>query len=298
MKANKVVVLGGGVLGSQIAYQSAFSGIDTVIYDINDAAIDAAQQKLDQFPDQYAHDLGATAEQLAETKARLSLTLDLESAITGADVIVEAVSERISIKESLYKSLKPYIGEETLLLTNTSTLLPSQLIGFAPNPNRFLAMHFANQIWVHNVAEIMWAPATPQTTIDDATDFAKQIKMLPILIQKETSGYVMNSIFLPMINAALFLWADDVADPQSIDKNWMVSMGVDRGPFGFLDIMGLNTAINIEKGFLANTNDERYQRIIDKLQILVDANQLGVATGQGFYHYPEPEYQAAAFTQV
>lgn len=75
-------------------------------------------------------------------------------------------------------------------------------------------------------------------------------------------------------------------------------MGVDRGPFGFLDIMGLNTAINIEKGFLANTNDERYQRIIDKLQILVDANQLGVATGQGFYHYPEPEYQAAAFTQV
>ena len=194
MKANKVVVLGGGVLGSQIAYQSAFSGIDTVIYDINDAAIAAAQQKLDQFPDQYVHDLGATAEQLAETKSRLSLTLDLESAITGADVIVEAVSERISIKESLYKSLKPYIGEETLLLTNTSTLLPSQLIGFAPNPDRFLAMHFANQIWVHNVAEIMWAPTTPQTTIDDATDFAKQIKMLPILIQKETSGYVMNSI--------------------------------------------------------------------------------------------------------
>lgn len=298
MKANKVVVLGGGVLGSQIAYQSAFSGIETVIYDINDAAIDAAWRKIDQLPDQYIRDLGATNEQLASAKAQLSLTLDLETAITDADVIIEAVSERLSIKESLYKSLKPYIGDETLLLTNTSTLLPSQLVGFAPNPNRFAAMHFANQIWVHNVAEIMWAPTTPQTTIDDTTDFAKQINMLPILIQKETSGYIMNSIFLPMINAALFLWADDVADPQSIDRDWMTSMGVDRGPFGSLDIMGLNTAINIEKGYLASTNDARYQRIIDKLQLLVDANRLGVATGQGFYHYPEPEYQATAFTQV
>ena len=298
MKANKVVVLGGGVLGSQIAYQSAFSGIETVIYDINDAAIAAAWRKIDQLPDQYSRDLGATPEQLASAKAQLSLTLDLEAAITDADVIIEAVSERLSIKESLYKSLKPYIGDETLLLTNTSTLLPSQLIGFAPNPDRFAAMHFANQIWVHNVAEIMWAPTTPQTTIDDATDFAKQINMLPILIQKETSGYIMNSIFLPMINAALFLWADDVADPQSIDRDWMTSMGVDRGPFGSLDIMGLNTAINIEKGYLASTNDARYQRIIDKLQLLVDANRLGVATGQGFYHYPEPEYQAAEFTQV
>lgn len=297
MKANKVVVLGGGVLGSQIAYQSAFSGIETVIYDINDAAIAAAQKKIDSYPDQYAHDLGATQDQLNAANSNLSLTLDLASAITGADVIIEAVSENIKVKESVYQGLKPYIGENTLLLTNTSTLIPSQLIGFAPNKNRFLAMHFANLIWIHNVAEIMWAPETPQTAIDDAIDFAKQIKMIPIPIKKEVSGYVMNSIFLSMINAALLLWADDVTDPILIDKNWMVSMGVDRGPFGFLDIMGLNTAVNIEKGFLANTGNQKFQTVVDKLQAMVDAGKLGIETGEGFYTYPDPEYQQAAFVQ-
>lgn len=294
----KVLVLGGGVLGSQIAYQSAYCGLDTVIYDISDDALAAAKKKIDSYPDQYIRDLGATQEQLASVKNHLSLTLDLESAVRGADVIVEAVSEQLDIKKSVYSEIAPFIGKNTLVLTNTSTMLPSQLIDFVPNRDRFLAMHFANLIWVHNVAEIMWAPGTPQQTIDDAADFARRIKMIPIMIKKEVSGYVMNSLFLPFINAGLLLWADGVADPESIDKNWMVSMGVDRGPFGFLDLMGLNTAINIERGFLQNTGDKRFQTVIDKLQELVDAGRPGIEAGRGFYTYPNPEYQEKSFTQA
>ncbi|MFT8907549.1 MAG: 3-hydroxyacyl-CoA dehydrogenase NAD-binding domain-containing protein, partial [Lentilactobacillus diolivorans] len=244
MDIKKVVILGGGVLGSQIAYQSAFSGLQTIIYDISDKAISNANNKIATYPNQYKHDIKATDEQIAKASKHLSFTTSLKSAITAADVIVEAVPERIDIKESTFKKLMPYIGDKTLLLTNSSTLIPSQLINFVPNKDRFMAMHFANLIWLHNVAELMWAPGTPQATIDDAEDFAKKIHMIPIFIKKEISGYVMNSIFLPMINAALSLWANGFADPISIDKNWMVSMGVDRGPFGFLDIMGLNTAFN------------------------------------------------------
>ncbi|MDN6596481.1 MAG: 3-hydroxyacyl-CoA dehydrogenase family protein, partial [Lentilactobacillus parabuchneri] len=137
-----------------------------------------------------------------------------------------------------------------------------------------------------------------QATIDDAEAFAKQIHMIPILIHKEISGYIMNSIFLPMINAALKLWANGYSDPLSIDKNWMVSMGVDRGPFGFLDIMGLNTAVNIEMGFYQNTHDEDYKKIADKLTEYVQDNKLGVASGEGFYHYPNPAYQDPAFLKA
>ncbi len=298
MDVKKVVILGGGVLGSQIAYQTAFSGFETVIYDISNPAIEAAKQKVETYPDQYKKDVNATDGEIETVNSNLTFTTDLESAITGANVIIEAVPERMDIKKSIYQGIKPYVGENTLVLTNTSTLVPSQLIDFVPNKGRFLAMHFANLIWVHNVAEIMWGSKTPQSAIDDAKDFAQKIHMLPILIHKEVSGYVMNSIFLPMINAALFLWADNVTDPISIDKNWMVSMGVDRGPFGFLDIMGLNTAVNIEKGFYQTTKDERYEAVAEKLQEYVDDGKLGVATGQEFYHYPDPEYQKAEFTKA
>lgn len=298
MNVNKVVILGGGVLGSQIAYQFAFSGFPTVIYDISDEAVNSAKQKVASYPKQYQQDINATDAQIDTANSNLSLTTDLKSAVTGASVIIEAVPERLDIKESTYKNLAPFIADDALLLTNSSTLVPSQLIDFVPNKQRFMAMHFANLIWIHNVAEIMWAPDTPQSTIDDAENFAKQIHMIPILIRKEISGYVMNSIFLPMINAALSLWANGFSDPISIDKNWMVSMGVDRGPFGFLDIMGLNTAVNIEMGFYENTKDETYQKIADKLNELVKANKLGVATGEGFYHYPNPEYQNPDFVKA
>ena len=188
MNVNKVVILGGGVLGSQIAYQSAFSGFPTVIYDISDEAVDSAKQKVASYPKQYQQDINATDAQIDTANSNLSLTTDLKSAVTGASVIIEAVPERLDIKESTYKNLAPFIADDALLLTNSSTLIPSQLIDFVPNKQRFMAMHFANLIWIHNVAEIMWAPDTPQSTIDDAEDFAKQIHMIPILIRKEISG--------------------------------------------------------------------------------------------------------------
>lgn len=296
MNINKLVVLGGGVLGSQIAYQSAYSGIPTVIYDISDDAVDAAKLRVATYPAQYQRDLNATDTALEEAASRLTYTSDIAKAGLNADVIIEAVPEQPAIKESVYDQLKPLITADTLLLTNSSTLLPSELIKYAPNPARFLAMHFANQIWIHNVAEIMWAEGTPTQAIDDAVDVAKQLQMIPIKIQKEVSGYVMNSIFLPMIYAALFLWADGNSDPHSIDKDWMVSMGVDRGPFGFLDLMGLRTAVNIAKGFYQQTNDARYQRVADKLQSeYVNHNKLGAETGEGFYTYPDPAYTDPAF---
>ena len=298
MKFNKVVILGGGVLGSQIAYQAAFSNLPTVIYDISNDAIKNAQAKVASYPDQYKRDIQATDDQLASAKKNLSLTTNLESAITGASVVIEAVPERLDIKRSTYESLKPYLDDDALVLTNSSTLIPSQIIDFVPNKSRFMAMHFANLIWIHNVAELMWAPGTPKETIQEAEEFAKQIKMIPIKIKKEISGYIMNSIFLPMINSALSLWANGYADPISIDKNWMVSMGVDRGPFGFLDIMGLNTAVNIEKGFYQQTQNEDYQKVVDKLDEYVKENKLGVATGQGFYSYPDPEYQDPSFVKA
>lgn len=299
MKINKVVVLGGGVLGSQIAFQSAYSGFEVVLYDISNAAIKNAQQKLARLPLQYERDMQATKSQLAAADSNLSFTTDLKQAVSGATVIVEAVPEKLSIKQNVDQQLKPFISDTTLLLSNSSTLLPSQMNAFVPNKSRFLAMHFANLIWIHNAAEIMWAPGTPQQSIDDAVDFAKQIHMVPFAIPTEISGYIMNAVFLPMLNSALFLWVDYDLDPIMIDQDWMVGMGLSRGPFGFLDIMGINTAINIEGSLYESTGDERYQKIVTKLtNDYLNQGKLGVQSGEGFYHYPNPQYQQPEFTQA
>ncbi|WP_170999578.1 3-hydroxyacyl-CoA dehydrogenase [Paucilactobacillus kaifaensis] len=299
MKINKVVVLGGGVLGSQIAFQTAYSGFDVVLYDISDAALKGANQKLSSLPAQYQRDLNATQEQLNAVNRHLSLTTDLKKAVSDASIIVEAIPEQLSIKESMYQKLAPFVSDNTLLLSNSSTLLPSQMISFAPNKNRFLAMHFANLIWIHNAAEIMWAPGTPQTAIDDAVDFAKSIHMVPFAIPTEISGYIMNAVFLPMLNAALFLWVEHDLDPIMIDQDWMVGMGLSRGPFGFMDIMGINTAINIEGSLYKEIGDERYKKIVDKLtNDYLKQGKMGVPSGEGFYHYPNPLYQQPEFTKA
>lgn len=296
MQVKKVTVLGGGVLGVQIAFQAAYQGFDTFIYDVSPEAMDKVRNRLEPLPASYRKDIGATKAELDEAISHLTLSLSLEKAVEGADAVIEAVPESKQIKRDTYQSLKPYIGKNTLLLTNTSTLLPRTLINDTPNPQRFMAMHFANQIWVHNIAELMWADGTPQQTIDDAEDFAKQLGMIPIKIFQEVPGYVMNSIFLSMINTALMLWGNDVASPKMIDKDWMVSMGVDRGPFGFVDIMGLNTALNIVRGFYAQSGEPQLQNIITKLEKMVADGKLGVETGEGFYTYPNPEYEDVAFT--
>ncbi|MBP8066381.1 MAG: 3-hydroxyacyl-CoA dehydrogenase [Myroides sp.] len=291
MTFKNVTVAGSGVLGYQIAFQTAFYGFNVTVYDINDEVLEKAKAKFDILAESYKKDLKATEEQLAATKANLQYNSNLAEAVQDADLLIEAVPENPQIKIGFYEQLAKVAPAKTVFATNSSTMLPSQFAEYTGRPAQFVALHFANEIWKHNTGEVMKHPGTSDETFNSVLEFAKQIGMVALPIYKEQPGYIVNSLLVPLLSAALDLYVNEVADVETIDKTWMVATGAPVGPFGILDVVGVTTAYNINKMAADKTqNPTKIKAAAMLKENYIDKNKLGVATGEGFYKYPNPAY--------
>ena len=311
MAIKNVVVAGGGVLGSQIAFQAAYKGFSVTVWLRSEGSIERAKPKFEQLRQEYLATLEAmktnpqaycrgladspevTAEQLDELKQcaqqafdSIAFTTDYEVAATDADLVIEAIAEDPQQKKSFYTKLAQYLPERTILVTNSSTLLPSQLAGATGRPGKFLALHFANRIWRNNTAEVMGHPGTSKEAYDQVVQFASDLGMVPLQLHKEQPGYILNSMLVPFLNAAEALYATGVADPETIDKTWMLGTGAPMGPFRILDIVGLTTAYNIVVlDPRTKDPDSVPAKIAAVLKERIDAGKTGVDAGEGFYSY-------------
>lgn len=280
---SNVTVLGTGVLGSQIAFQAAYYGKNVTAYDITDEILETAKERFHSLSGAFvAENYREGAEgKAAEALKRISYSSDLAAAVADADLVIEAVPENIDLKRSVYQKLAAAAPEKTIFATNSSTLLPSAIKDFTGRPDRFLALHFANHIWVHNTAEVMGSVDTDPAVYATVVEYARETGMVPIEIKKEQAGYVLNSLLVPLLDAAANLLVEGIADPETIDKTWVIGTGAPLGPFQIFDVVGLNTAYNIvihqgEKGAkFAALLKENY----------IDKGKLGIATGEGFYTY-------------
>lgn len=294
----KVTVAGSGVLGSQIAYQSAFHGFAVTVYDITNEALATAKERIQALKPLYQADLGATEDQVNEAYARLQFESDLAKAVADADLVIEAIPEVVSIKTEFYTKLGKVAPTKTLFATNSSTLLPSQFAEATGRPSKFLALHFANTIWKNNTAEVMKHEGTDEAVFNEIIDFAKAIGMVALPLYKEQPGYILNSLLVPFLDAAEMLLVKEVADPETIDKMWMIATGAPLGPFAILDVVGINTAYNIVKAKAEATGDAMQQKLAEMLKAeYIDKNKLGRATGEGFYTYPDPSFAKPDFLQ-
>ncbi len=293
MNFKNVTIIGSGVLGSQIAFQSAFFGCHVTIYGKAETSIEKTKVRLRNLQQVYGDYFNDHA-RAAKTFEDFTYETDLAQAVADADVVIESVPEKIEIKQELYTQLAAVAPEKTVFLTNSSTLLPSQFAEFTGRPDKFLALHFANSIWEKNTAEVMGHAGTNPEYIEQVTEFARNINMIPFVLKKEQPGYILNSLLVPFLASALELWVKDVADPQTIDKNWMLSTGSPRGPFAILDIVGMETPYNLHL-MLAQQNPAA-QFVADKIKHeMIDQGKMGIATGQGFYSYPNPAYKDPNF---
>lgn len=296
MDFKNITIAGSGVLGYQIAFQAAYHGFKVTVYDINDEVLDKAKSKFSILSENYKQDLNATQEQLDTTFKNLSYTSDLAEAVKDADLLIEAVPEDPTIKTEFYHKLAQVAPEKTVFATNSSTLLPSEFAEATGRPERFVALHFANEIWKHNTGEVMRHPGTSQEVFDSVIQFAKAIGMVALPIYKEQPGYIVNSLLVPLLGAAVNLWIDEVSDIETIDKTWMVATGAPVGPFGILDVVGITTAYNINKMEAEETQDPLKIKAVERLkEDYIDKGKLGVLTGEGFYKYPNPTYQDKDF---
>jgi len=311
MTFKKVVVVGGGVLGSQIAFQAAYCGFDVTVLLRSEGSIERAKVKIDKLKflylssmDQMKVDKSAyckgftnatelTEEQIEELKSHvvkgyesIKLSTDYEESCHEADLVIESIAEDPKQKNEIYNKISEYLPEKTIIVTNSSTLLPSQLADATGRPEKFLAFHFANYIWKNNTVEIMVHDRTNVDYLDTIANFAEQINMVPLKILKEQRGYILNSLLIPLLNAAETLLVNGVADVETIDKTWRLATGSSQGPFQILDIVGLTTAYNIKSLAINVPNPNPTDvKIAKLLKSKIDAGKTGIASGEGFYKY-------------
>lgn len=278
----KVTVLGAGVLGSQIAFQSAFKGFDVTSYDIDDDALTAARTRFSGLAQTYKSEVADAAEiDTAAIASDISLTSDLDAAVAEADLVIEAIPEILDLKKDTYRKIGAVAPERAIFATNSSTLLPSDLKDSTGRADRFLALHFANRVWQFNTAEIMGNPETDPAVFATVVDFATRIGMVPIELHKEKAGYVLNSLLVPFLNAAAELVAGGYADPAAVDETWTIATGAPLGPFRIYDIIGLTTPYNI----MAHGDAEQQKLAAWLKENYLDKGKLGAESGEGFYTY-------------
>jgi len=296
MNYKNITVAGTGVLGSQIAYQTAYKGFHVNVYDVSEEVLRHARERLAKLTETYKEDLGATQHAVAEALNRISSYTNLAQAVADADLVIEAIPEVVQIKTDFYKELGKVAPEKTIFATNSSTLLPSQFAEATGRPTKFLALHFANSIWKNTTAEVMKHPGTDETVFQDVIEFAKTIGMVALPLHKEQPGYILNSLLIPFLEAAQMLLQKEVADVETIDKTWMIATGAPEGPFAILDTVGITTAYNITLAKANATGSPEFEKLAYLLKTqYLDKGKLGRATGQGFYTYPNPSFASPDF---
>ena len=315
----KVVILGGGVLGTQIGLICAYHGYDTTFWLRSESSVGRTEPKIKRYSELMIEDLAktkavigtpmgayvyprglvadfksATAEsidaligQAKENFAeKIHIELDMAKAVKDAYLVIESMSENPEAKIGVYTAVKDLLDPETILCTNSSTLLPSMFAEYTGRPEKYCALHFANTIWKNNTAEVMGHPGTSEETYNEVVRFAGTIGMVPLQLHKEQPGYILNSMLVPFLSAAQGLWANGVADPETIDLTWQLATGAPAGPFKILDIVGLETAYNINQMKPAAQQEGTIENKIGKLlKEKIDNGETGVNAGKGFYDY-------------
>jgi len=319
MRFKKVVIIGGGVLGTQIGLMSAYTGHDTTLWLRSEGSVGRTQPKVEQYSAAMIADLeaakplignpmgallyprglirsweGCTAEGIDELiatakknfKELFRMELDLAKALEDADIVIEAMAENPEQKIDMYEKMKGLIPEKAILCTNSSTLLPSTFAEYTGRPEKYCALHFANTIWKNNTGEVMGHPGTDPEVYNQVVAFADEINMVPLQLHKEQPGYILNSMLVPFLTSAQALWANEVADPETIDLTWRLATSAPAGPFQILDIVGLTTAYNINQMKPeAQVEGSLTWKMGQLLKEKIDKGETGVTAGKGFYDY-------------
>ncbi len=319
MQLNKVTIIGGGVLGTQIGLMCAYVGKDVTFWLRSEGSVERTKPKIARYSELMLKDLltakaligspmgkfvyprgmirnwdtvtaeeiDALAERAKENFAtKIRIELDLAKALADADVVIEAMAEEPKAKIAIYTDIKDLLPEKTVLLTNSSTLLPSMFAEYTGRPEKYLALHFANTIWKNNTAEVMGHPGTDPEIYQETVKFADEINMIPLQLHKEQPGYILNSMLVPFLTAAQALLATGVADHETIDRTWELATGAPAGPFKILDIVGLETAYNINQMRPEAQQEGTVSYLIGKLlKEKIDKGETGVNAGAGFYKY-------------
>ena len=282
MNITTVGIVGAGTMGNGIAQACAVAGIDVVMVDIAQAAVERGLATIDKSLERLLQKEKISAADKAAALGRIRGSTHYED-LKRAQLVIEAATENHELKNQILKQLDALLDPEVIVATNTSSISITQLAGATRRADRFVGMHFFNPVPMMALVEIIRGLQTSDATHDAVKALAEKLGKSPITV-KNAPGFVVNRILVPMINEAFFVLAEGLATPEDIDAGMKLGCNHPIGPLALADMVGLDVCLAVMEVYLEQFGDSKY-RPCQLLREYVAAGRLGRKTGVGVYSY-------------
>ncbi len=282
MDISKVFVMGAGAMGNGIAQVCAQTGISAVMCDLSQDLLDKAVKNINWSVSKFI-EKGKISESLDTVMGRIQTSTDYDAA-AEADLVIEAVFEKIEIKHEVFKKLDSVVGDKTIVASNTSAIPITEIAVVMRRPENFLGLHFFNPVPMMAAVEVIRGISTSDEAFQYGADFVRFIGKEPIMVNRDIAGFILNRINMLSNMEAYRLVEQGVATPEDIDKGMRLAFGRRMGPFETSDLVGLEVQLMAYNNVYQEEKDLRfYPPSILRRKVL--AGQLGRKTGKGWYQY-------------
>ena len=278
-----IAVIGAGTMGNGIAHVFAQSGYQVNLIDISTEALDKALATIEKNLDRMLAKEKITQENKQSTLGNLSKITDLKKGVEAADLVVEAATENMDIKLSIFKDMDQHAPEHCILSTNTSSISITKIAAATNRADRVIGMHFMNPVPIMKLVEVIKGYSTSDKTLDTIMELSRNIGKIPVEVN-DFPGFVANKILMPMINEAIITLHEGVAGVEEIDTVMKLGMAHPMGPLQLADFIGLDVCLAILKVLQDGFGNPKYAPC-PLLVNMVTAGKLGVKSGEGFYSW-------------
>jgi enoyl-CoA hydratase / 3-hydroxyacyl-CoA dehydrogenase len=292
---NRIAVLGSGIMGHGIAQVSAMAGYSVALRDIEQSFLDNAMEKIKWSLNKLVEKEKLTQADADRIFARITPVIDLKQALSGADLLIEAVPEDMNVKKKVYAEVDSAADSKTLYASNTSTLPITEMAALTNRPDRFIGLHFFNPPQLMPLVEVIPGGRTNDSMVAMAMEFVKKVGKQPVLCKKDVAGFIVNRVFIPLVHEAVYCQERDNVPMSTIDSAVKFRMSFPMGIFELADYTGLDV---IHKATAEmHSRDSKVINPHPKVKQLFDEKNLGQKTGKGFYEYKGDKYERVNLTE-
>lgn len=291
MELSRIAIIGAGTMGSKISHRCIVSGLEAMLYDKYPDVVKKAVLQIEVWLKQRIQQSHMSIEQAKTARAKLHPCASLSECLSAADLIIETVPENLELKRQVLNEIDELIPSKAYVCTNSSSLKCSKMATSLSRPERFFNINFSHpQEPTDKLVELMRGEKTEDEAMVLGEKFVRMLDMVPIVTYREIMGFSFNRVWRVVKREVLYLVDQGYSDYEDIDRAWMMQFGTTFGPFGLMDIVGLDVIRDVEKQYYLDSGEERDNppKLLDDM---ISKGKLGVKSDQGFYTYPNPAYK-------
>ncbi|MFE2160491.1 3-hydroxyacyl-CoA dehydrogenase family protein [Streptomyces lydicus] len=281
--AKKLAVIGAGLMGSGIAQVSAQAGWDVVLRDVTDEALARGKGGIETSYEKFVSKGKLAAADAEQALARITTTTDLEAA-ADADIVVEAVFERIDVKREIFQTLDKLVKEEAVLASNTSAIPITKIAAATSRPERVVGAHFFSPVPMMQLCELVRGYKTSDETLATVRSFAESVGKTCVVVNRDVAGFVTTRLISALVVEAAKLYESGVASAEDIDTACKLGFGHAMGPLATADLTGIDILLHATDNIYTESQDEKFAPP-EIMRRMVDAGDIGRKSGQGFYEH-------------